>query len=124
MHSIRRFEKHLELELAYKEKVHKLVYGLHANEYTKSPFKSATIVSATNQRLYITTLIDEDFYSEVIHYANIQAVFHRQRVLSGLELIFFANNKRYSISHIEEGCPIELMHYIHSKMGNPFSTTA
>lgn len=124
MQSIRRFEKHLELELAYKENVHKQVYGLHANEYTTSLFKSATVVSATNQRLYITTLIDDEFHCEVIHYANIQTVYHRQRVLSGLETIIFANNKRYSISHIEEGCPIELMNYIHSKMGNPFSTTA
>lgn len=124
MHSIRRIEKHLELELAYKETIQKLVYGLHANEYTTSIFKAATVVSATNQRLYITTLLDDEFYCETIHYSNIQAIYYRQRVLSGLETIIIANNKRYSISHIEEGCPIELMNYIRSKMAKPFSTTA
>lgn len=117
-------ERHLALKLSHTEKIYKQIFGLYANEHTPNIFKSTTLVSASNERVYICTLRDDNFYCEEINYEAISAVYHRKRILSGLEMIIYTKNKRISISHIEEGCPIELTQFIQNKKLYPFSTIA
>lgn len=121
---IEQIERQLSLKLSHNEVIEKQIFGLFASEQSPTAFKSSTLVSASNERIYISTLVNEQFFCEEIHYATINAVYHRKRILSGLETIILTPNKRLSISHIEDGCPIELMLFIKSKMDNPFSTTA
>lgn len=117
-------ERQLALKLSHTEKIHKQLSGLCANEYTQNILKATTLVSASNEKIYLCTITDYTFHCREIAYDEISAICHRKRILSGLEIIIHANKQRFSISHIETGCPIEFTQFIHSKKADPYFTTA
>ncbi|MBQ0138800.1 MAG: hypothetical protein KBT36_05855 [Kurthia sp.] len=124
MGTIQQLEHYLLLKLAHGETIMEYMYGLHANENIPSLFKASSLIVATNARIYICSLVEENFYCEEISYCDIQAIYHRERNLSGKESIIFIKEKRLTISHIEEGCPVKFMQYVLKKRQKPFSTTA
>lgn len=124
MGTIQQLEQYLLLKLAHGETIQQYTYGLYANEHTPSIFKSTTLIAATNVHVYLCTSFEDEIYCEELSYCDIQACYHRQRTLSGKETILITNKKRISISHIEEGCPVNFMKFVQKRMRTPFSTTA
>lgn len=124
MHTIQQLEHYLLLNLAHEETIQEAIYGLYAHENISTMFKSDSLIVATNARIYICTLYLDNFHCEEVAYCDIQTIYHKQRNLSGQEMIILANKKRYAISHIEEGCPIKFIQYVQKKLQSPFSTTA
>lgn len=124
METIQPLERYLLLKLAHGETIMEYMYGLHAPESIPTLFKAPTLIAATNARIYICSLVEDSIYCKEINYCDIQAIYHRERNLTGKESIIFSEKNRLTISHLEEGCPINFTAYVRQKMQQPFSTTA
>ncbi|GEK30147.1 MAG: hypothetical protein RR603_05005 [Kurthia sp.] len=124
MGSMQDAERAILLEFPQEELLQQTLYDLHMNDHTTNVFKSETMFALTNLHLYICTIEDEKTVIESFPFNEIQAVFRRTRILSGEEIIFFTDQGRQSLSHIEEGCPISFMHAVQQKLGRSFSSPA
>lgn len=115
-------EKHIIMKLAVNEKIQTYAYGLHMVEKQNFIFKSPSLIAATNEKIYICSMQNMDVFLEEVHYSDIQSIYYRERILSGLETIILTNNRRISISHIEEGCPKEFMTFVQSKINKKIAS--
>lgn len=84
------------------EKIEYSLNGLHTDETINRLFKCSTLLVATTEQLYFCIKNETKPVIRSISYEQIDAIYQRNRILSGRELIILANKKRYSISHIEE----------------------
>lgn len=124
MGSMHDAERAILMKLPQEELLQQSLFGLHMNDHTTNVFKSETMFALTNLHLYICTIENEKTVMESIPFSDIHAVFRRTRILSGEEIIFFTDQGRQSLSHIEEGCPISFMQAVQQKLGRSFSSPA
>ncbi|RXH52269.1 hypothetical protein D6T70_07025 [Kurthia gibsonii] len=96
------------------EKIEYSLNGLHADEKMNRLFKCSTLVAATTENIYLCMTDDESYQIRSISYEQIEAIYQRNRVLSGREIIILTKNKRYSISHIEEANLHHFMQFVQS----------